>query len=686
MRDCRCDVIYNNPQGMYKKSALEFTRTVAMAPYIGSFLFALLSIHLCNSLSYYDYFVPDGVVNTGLVAEGDDFTLNDKEILILSGALHYFRVHPSHWRDTLKKIRAAGMNAVETYVPWNLHEPRQNVYDFGDLGEDMSAFLDVRSFIQMAQEEDLFVILRPGPYICAEWEFGGMPSWLLRDPNMEVRTSYEGFKTPLEVYFNNLLPRLVDLQFTRGGPIIAVQIENEYGNFGYPDVPHDKEYLEAIKDILTANGFSESLYFTSDTPLLAGDSGALPGVLMTANFNTYGEENLSLLKEMQPDRPLMVMEFWTGWFDHWLAPFHVRTPVKGFGEMLELILSHNSSVNMYMFIGGTSFGFMAGANTLDIWPHYTPQTSTYDYDAPLSEAGDYTEKYILAKDIMARYNPLEGVVDHPEQPPQRVKASYPEVAISESLDFATLLSQQNSVETDEGTLSMELLPFNEGNGQSYGYVVYTAHATLTPNSSLQIINHVRDMAQVLVDGVVMTKPYGGLLDVSSFGFWNGQNKSLAIPGQDEVAEVMIMVENLGRVNFGRPHKYHQQKGLWEGPVLIDGIQVDQWIIHSMELKGSQVTNLTGWIPFAGPLETPAMYRGVLHLDGPPQDTFLDMSGWNKGVVFVNGFNLGRYWVVGPPKTLYLPAPFLREGNNQIIAFEQYAPGPAFVFRDTPILG
>ncbi|XP_066945632.1 beta-galactosidase-1-like protein 2 [Macrobrachium rosenbergii] len=654
-----------------------------MAPHSAYALFFLLSLQLCNGLSYYDYFVPDGVSEAGLVAEGDSFTLNNKEILILSGAFHYFRVHPSHWRDTLKKLRAAGLNTVETYVPWNLHEPRQGVYDFGDLGEDMSAFLDVRAFIQMAQEEDLFVILRPGPYICAEWEFGGMPSWLLRDHTMQVRTYYDGFRIPLQVYFDNLLPKLVDLQFTRGGPIIAVQIENEYGNFGYPGMPHDKEYLEAIKETLTANGFSESLYFTSDTPLLSGDSGSLPGVLMTANFNTNGDENLSLLKEMQPNRPLMVMEFWTGWFDHWLAPFHVRTSAQNFGEMLELILRHNSSVNMYMFIGGTSFGFMAGANTLDIWPHYAPQTSTYDYDAPLSEAGDYAEKYTVAKEVIARYNPLESVVTHPEPPPQRVKASYPEVAISESLDFATLLSQQSSFETEEGPISMERLPVNDNNGQSYGYVVYTTHANLTPNSSLQIRYHVRDMAQVLVDGVVVTKPYGGLLDISSFGFWNA---NLSLPGQDKVAEVTIMVENLGRVNYGRPHKYHQQKGLWEGPVLIDGVQIDQWIIHSMELKGSQVTNLTGWVPFAGPLETPAMYRGVLHLDGPAEDTFLDMSGWNKGVVFINGFNLGRYWVEGPPRTLYLPAPLLREGDNEIIAFEQYAPGPAFVFRDSPILG
>ncbi|XP_071520432.1 beta-galactosidase-1-like protein 2 [Panulirus ornatus] len=657
----------------------------AMGPSVCILLASFLLLQGCEGVSLYEYYATDGVVEAGLVAEGDAFMLNNKQIVILSGAFHYFRVHPAYWRDTLRKLRAAGLNAVETYVPWNLHEPRQGVYDFGDLKESMSPFLDVRSFVQMAQEEDLFVILRPGPYICSEWDFGGMPSYLLRDYTMQVRTFYEGFRKATARFFDHLLPRLVDLQYTKGGSIIAVQIENEYGHFGYGDDPRDTRYLEFLRDNLIMNGFWESLFFTSDTPTQTQDLGAIPGVLMTANFKTEVEKNLALLKELQPDRPLMVMEFWTGWFDHWLSGIHAAWSPSSFASTLEHILQHNSSVNMYMFIGGTNFGFMAGANTLDIWPHYAPDVSSYDYDAPLTESGDYTDKYTFAKEIIARYNPLEGIVDHPDPPVEHVKLVYPSCPVTQALPLSTLLAQHESIESFEGPLSMELLPINNQSGQAYGYILYTTRAFLAAtNSTLKIRGHVRDMAQVMVDGQVITKPYSNPLDVSDFGFWNGRDKELTLPGADAVAEVSILVENLGRVNYGKPHKFHQKKGLWEGPVLIDGMQIDQWLMYPLEFKADQVNNLTGWEPFNGSLDAPAMYRSNMHIFGTPRDTWLDMRGWGKGVVFVNGFNLGRYWHAGPTKTLYLPAPLLLDGNNEIVMFEQYTAGAEIVFRDLPI--
>ncbi|PYZ99367.1 hypothetical protein A6K26_009645, partial [Gammaproteobacteria bacterium 2W06] len=653
--------------------------------YLASILVAaLLALQGVAGISLYEYYAPGGVVSSGLLAEGDAFSLNGREILLLSGAFHYFRVHPARWRETLKKLKAAGLNAVETYVPWNLHEPRQGEFDFGGLGEPMSIFLDVRAFVQMAQEEDLFVILRPGPYICSEWDFGGMPSFLLRDYTMQVRTYYEGFRLAAATFFDNLLPKLVDLQFTRGGPIIAVQIENEYGNFGYSDEPRDTLYLEFLRDNLIINGFGESLFFTSDTPSQSGDLGSVPGELMTANFKTGGENELKILKEIQPDRPLMVMEFWTGWFDHWLAEVHVTWAPETFAENLEMILNHNASVNMYMFIGGTNWGFMAGANTLNIWPHYAPDTTSYDYDAVLTEAGDYTEKYNLAKEIIARFNPLEGIVDRPEPPVETTKVAYPAAPVADVLDLDALLTQTPKFESSEGALSMELLPVNNGSGQAHGYIMYTTHVTVAaPNSTLKIRGHVRDMAQVLLDGQVITQPYHNQLDVNKFGFWNGLDKELTLPGVGAVAELRILVENLGRVNYGAPHKYHQQKGLWEGPVLVDGVQIDEWEMQPMEFKGLQ--SLSGWTAFGGSLAAPALYRCVLEVDGAPEDTWLDMSGWGKGAVFVNGFNLGRYWNAGPPKTLYLPGPLLKEGSNEIVVFEQYTASSEIMFRDTPIL-
>ncbi|XP_042222809.1 beta-galactosidase-1-like protein 2 [Homarus americanus] len=534
----------------------------------------------------------------------------------------------------------------------------------------MSPFLDVRSFVQMAQEEDLFVILRPGPYICSEWDFGGMPSFLLRDHTMQVRTYYEGFRTPAAAFFDQLLPKLVDLQFSRGGAIIAVQVENEYGHFGYGKEPRDILYLEFLRDNLAANEFDESLFFTSDSPVQTQDLGSIPGVLMTANFKSGVTENLNELKRLQPDRPLMVMEFWTGWFDHWLLDLHVTWAPDKFAVALESILQHNASVNMYMFIGGTSFGFMAGSNTVDIWPHYTPDVSSYDYDAVLTEAGDYTEKYTLAKQVLANYNPLEGIVDHPDRPPQRPKVAYEANPVTEYIDLTSLLSKIPSTESNEGPISMELLPINNQSGQAHGYVAYTTHVYLSyNNSTIQIRGHVRDMAQVLVDGVVITQPYHEITDISNFGFWNAYDKEMQLTGHDRVSEVTILVENLGRINYGEPHKYNQQKGLWEGPVLIDGVEIEDWLIHPLEFKPDFVTSLTGWTPFTGSPPRPGIYHSSLYLEEEPQDTWVDMREWNKGVVFVNGFNLGRYWHVGPTKTLYLPAPLLQKGLNAVVVFE-----------------
>ncbi|KAK3858698.1 hypothetical protein Pcinc_035128 [Petrolisthes cinctipes] len=263
--------------------------------------------------------------------------------------------------------------------------------------------------------------------------------------------------------------------------------------------------------------------------------------------------------------------------------------------------------------------------------------------------------------------------------------AYPSIPVSEAIDFPTLVSQQPSFNLPE-MLAMEELPMNDNNGQAHGYILYSTNAFLTsPNSTLFIKGHVRDMAQVLVDGQVITNPYSGLSDVSNFGFWNGLDQSLALPGTDAVAEVSILVENLGRVNYGQPHKYHQKKGLWEGPVMIDGVELVQWNTYPFEFKISQVNSLTGWTPFSGSLASPSMYRATLTVTGAPQDTWLDMSTWGKGVAFVNGFNLGRYWNEGPTKTIYLPAPLLQEGDNEIAVFEQYTAPSEFIFSDVPIL-
>lgn len=309
--------------------------------------------------SLYEYFTTENGIQAGLSDEQEHFTLNSKNITIYSGALHYFRVPEPYWRDRLRKYRAAGLNTVETYVPWNLHEPEEGVFDFGDGVSDFKDFLDIVKFINLAKEEDLFVILRPGPYICAEWEFGGLPSWLLRYEGLKIRTNDVLYIKFVERYFKRLFELVGPLQFTKGGAIIAIQIENEYGNTKEDGKEVDTGYLETLKSLFIENGLVE-LFFTSDTPS-SGFSGTIPGVLATANFQEQPEKELKLLKDFQPFKPLLVMEYWTGWFDHWAEKHHTRT-AQQFGEVLETILKLEASVNMYMFHGGTNWGFLNGGN------------------------------------------------------------------------------------------------------------------------------------------------------------------------------------------------------------------------------------------------------------------------------------------------------------------------------------
>ncbi|ODN03705.1 Beta-galactosidase-1-like protein 3 [Orchesella cincta] len=345
----------------------------------------------------YEYF-RNASSNVALVAEADGFKLNGKKIKIISGAIHYFRVHPDLWRDRLKKLRAMGANTVETYVSWNLHEPKMGEFDFGNGTGDYSMFTDIRRYIQIAQEEDLLVLFRPGPYICTEFEFGGFPSWLQRDPDMKVRTNYQPYLDRVKIFFDALMAQVDDLLWTRGGPIIAIQIENEYGFFNNKS----QEYLQFILDFFLNLGYAnETLFFTSDG--VGSGQWNLTWTFKTANFGGDVDHNFGTLREQQPDKPLMAMEYYPGWFDHWFEKHQVRAP-GAFVDTLDGILGkYDGNVNLYMFHGGTNFGFLAGANAWHEVKHYDPDVTSYDYDATLSEAGDYTTKYYLGKALFELY-------------------------------------------------------------------------------------------------------------------------------------------------------------------------------------------------------------------------------------------------------------------------------------------
>ncbi|KAF5275964.1 hypothetical protein FQA39_LY00760 [Lamprigera yunnana] len=620
----------------------------------------------------YEHYTAGGI-SSGLSTDQTYFTLNGRNITLYSGAMHYFRVPKPYWRDRLRKMRAAGLNTVETYVPWNLHEPEIDHYDFGQGGSDFDEFLDIVTFLKTAQEEDLLAIVRPGPYICSEWEFGGLPSWLLRTKDLIVRSSDANYLKYVSKYYNVLLQLLVMLQFTLGGPVIGFQIENEYGSTNQPGVfTPDKVYLEHLRQLFLSNGIKE-LLFTSDGAG-NGDIGTLKDHLfMTANFASDPEWNFSRLKQDQPNKPVMSMEFWTGWFDHWSEEHNTRDN-NDFYDVLDRIFRYPASVNMYMFHGGTNWGFLNGANVN--WGTMNEaimhDTTSYDYDAPLSEAGDYTEKYDIVKDLINQYNEVPTKL--PTQPPISEKVAYSSISVNSYLLLKDIAGRiPYSFEYDH-PIPIEDLPINHNSGQSYGYTIHRKVGLDIPaNSILKIEGHICDTVMVLIDGELISKILSGPSDLDGFGYWRIESGTLDLGSVNRFNSTLELVsENWGRNNFGYIEQFSQFKGLWQGKILLNDEVLSNWQMKPLEFKKKWTNSLHGWTTLRdNELIGPTLYQGTLVVSNP-KDTFVDMRKWNKGIVIINGFVLGRYASkLGPQQTLYLPAPLLKEGVNNILVFEHF---------------
>ncbi|XP_006006948.1 beta-galactosidase-1-like protein 2 isoform X2 [Latimeria chalumnae] len=589
--------------------------------------------------------------NLGLQAETPDFQLEGEVFRILGGSMHYFRVPREYWRDRMLKMKACGLNTLTTYVAWNVHEAERGTFDF-------SANLDLQEYIRLAEEVGLWIILRPGPYICSEWDLGGLPSWLLQDPKMKVRTTYKGFTDAVDAFFDELLPRVVPLQYKKGGPIIAVQVENEYGEFSKTD----PQYLNYVKEALLKRGIVEQLVTSSSKDGLK--SGYVEGALATVNFQKIQPFFFEHLETVQPNKPKMVMEYWTGWFDDWGNYHHVFDAdemVKTVSEILE----KGASINLYMFHGGTNFGFMNGAEDLD---DYKPDITSYDYDAPLSEAGDYTPKFMKLRQLFSSY--LESSL--PELPAITAKTAYGgSIEMEEYLPVWDALPYTGKALKYEKPINMENLPVNNGNGQAYGYALYETH--ITDGGELHSKDNVRDRAQVFLDG-------------KSIGFVNYISLGLVIPNGQGDRKLSILVENQGRANYGDKLDV-QRKGLI-GDVFFNNRPLENFTIYTLEMKPAFLKRLgdAQWKPLPQEPVVPGFFRTNLTVEYEPLDTFVKLVGWEKGVVFVNGRNLGRYWSIGPQETLYLPAPWLRQGDNEIIVFEENKAGISVQFVDTPSLG
>lgn len=570
------------------------------------------------------------------VVSGNAFVKDGQEFRIVSGSIHYFRSLPEQWPARLRTLRSCGLNTVTTYVPWNLHEPTPGQYDF-------SGRLDIVRFIEAAQQEGFLVIVRPPPYICAELEFGGLPAWLLNEEGLQLRCSDPKYLKRVDSFLDHFLPMLATYQYSRGGPIIAMQVENEYGSYG-----NDHLYLRHL-ELKFRQHQIDAILFSSNG---AGDQmfvgGALPSLLRTVNFGTGAdvEGNLKVLRKYQPSGPLFVTEFWDGWFDHWGEEHHTTTPTQSM-KTLEAILSNNASVNLYMAFGGTNFGFTNGANKgYGETDPYQPTTTSYDYDAPVNESGDATQKCATFRALISRFIGAPPV----PIPPPAPKLAYGSLAMTQSaflFDAAVLQSVTARTVESATTLPMEALH------QNFGFVLYSATFD-GPLSDKLFVQDLADRALVFVDGA-----YKGVLQRSA-------TLQLSISAGPGAHKLDLLVENMGRINFGP--WLADRKGITEG------VRIGSQFLYHWTMRALPFDDLTR-VPFgqlsAAPFAGPTFFRGNLHIASAAQlnDTFLELPGWTKGFALINGFNLGRYWKIGPQQSLYVPAPLLRVGDNEVVVFE-----------------
>jgi len=562
---------------------------------------------------------------------------------ILSGALHYFRVHPDLWRDRLRRLADLGLNTVDTYVAWNFHQPH------ADRAPRFDGWRDLAAFIGIAAEEGLDVIVRPGPYICAEWSNGGLPSWLTaRD--VAIRTSDPAFTGPVEHWFDDLIPRIAALQTGAGGPVVAVQVENEYGSYG-----DDHAYLRWNRAALTARGIDE-LLFTADGPTdLMLDGGTLPGVLTAATLGSEPEAARALLARRRPDEPFVVAEYWNGWFDHWGERHHVRG-VDNTVRTLDGIIADGGSVSIYMAHGGTNFGLWAGANSRQ--GRLQPTVTSYDSDAPIAEDGTLTAKFHALRATLGARGPLRVPERMPVLPPTRVPLTH----------RADLIDGLRAVPAPASSgprpASFEQL------GLDAGMTLHTAYPKIPVGDHKLALTDVRDRAVVCADGVPI-------------GVADPDHPELAVRGTGAVVRLEIVVESLGRINYGP--LIGQHKGLL-GPVLVDRRIVHGWTSTPIALSDWTPDDLRRATAATAPPTTGAGFAvATLHVDAPA-DTFLALPGSVHGLVWVNGFLLGRYWEIGPQVTLYCPAPLLRRGENTITVLETDRLGSNLDLHDRPQLG
>jgi len=578
--------------------------------------------------------------HTFKIGQGE-FLLDGKPFQLISGEMHFARIPRECWRDRLHMAKAMGLNTVATYVFWNYHETEKGKYNFKENA-------DIAEFCRLAQQEGLWVIIRPSPYACAEWEFGGYPWWLLREKDLKVRSQDPRFMEMSKKYFAALAKQVVPMQITHGGPVIMLQIENEYGSYD-----KDKVYLGKYRDIYREAGIDVDLY-TCDGPSQM-PAGYLPGVLPAVN----GLDNVKEVKELinkynDGHGPYFIAEWYPAWFDSWGQKHH-KVPYQEFIQTYDSVLAAGLSINIYMAHGGTTRWFWNGANMGKKDP-YSPQTSSYDYDAPIDEAGNATPKFMAMREVIMKHLPKD--ITLPAVPQKKKTITVPEIKLTSSSPLFDKLPSPIAVSRP---LSFEDF------GQGYGFILYRT-SVKGPLKGLLKINGLRDYALVYLEGKNIA-----VLDRRL------KQDSLELSIPEGGAKLEIFVENNGRINYG--YYLNDNKQGITGTVTLDDKEIKGWKMYGFPMKDADEVKFSSAKAQSGPV-----YRRGSFTLSDTGDTYLDLSEWGKGHVWINGHSIGKYWSIGPQQTLYVPAQWLKKGQNEIIIFEQLKPEQESIrFLDHPIL-
>lgn len=562
------------------------------------------------------------------------FLLNGKPFVVKAAELHYPRIPKEYWEHRIQTVKSLGMNTVCLYVFWNYHEPEEGKYDFTEQK-------DIAAFCRLAQQHGLYVIVRPGPYVCAEWEMGGLPWWLLKKQDIKLREQDPYFIERTRLFMKEVGKQLAELQISKGGNIIMVQVENEYGAFGV-----DKAYVSEIRDIVKEAGFTGVPLFLCDWNSNF-ENNALDDLLWTINFGTGAniDDQFKRLIELRPNTPLMCSEFWSGWFDHWGAKHETRSASE-LVDGMKAMLDRNISFSLYMTHGGTSFGHWAGAN----YPNFSPTCTSYDYDAPIGESGNITPKYHEVRNLLKKYLPQGEIL--PDIPDSIPTIAIPSFELTET---ALLFDNLPQAKVSENIKPMEF--FNQG----WGNILYRTHLQASDQELILTITEIHDWAQVFIDGE----------KIATLSRLKGEGV-VKLPPMKNGGRLDILVEAMGRMNFDKG--IYDWKGITE-KVEIEGKQGKQ------ELKNWQVYNIPLDYEFAKIKSyktnkktdgQPAYFKGTFTLD-KVGDTFLSMLNWTKGLVWVNGYAIGRFWEIGPQQTLYMPGCWLKKGQNEIVILDLASP-------------